>query len=100
LEAALPFWPAMLWKLDKIISVGEDFYRFSAYALLHFETLLDNYETVKNYSTLEARDVLKTIDTNLIDLLKKIGENNLTITSADIFYNISGNRGFCIDPKL
>lgn len=75
---------------DKIISVGEEFYRFSGYALLRFETLLDNYETLTNYNTQEARDVLQQTDQNIQQLLTKIGENNITITTADIFYGVSG----------
>ncbi len=78
------------FKRDKIISVGEDFYRFSAYALLRLNTLLDNYETLLNYNTQEARNILQHTDTNLQVLLTKIGENNVTITTADIFYGVSG----------
>ena len=78
------------FKRDKIISVGEDFYRFSAYALLRLNTLLDNYETLLNYSTQEARNILQQTDINAQALLTKIGENNVTITTADIFYGVSG----------
>jgi hypothetical protein len=78
------------FKRDKIISVGEDFYRFSAYALLRLNTLLDNYETLLNYSTQEARNILQQTDINVQVLLTKIGENNVTITTADIFYGVSG----------
>jgi hypothetical protein len=78
------------YKRDKIISVGEDFYRFSAYALLRFHTLLDNFETLLNYETQEARNILQQTDINLQGLLTKIGENNITITTADIFFGVSG----------
>ncbi|WP_428329298.1 hypothetical protein [Mucilaginibacter sp.] len=75
---------------EKIISVGEDFYRFSAYALLRFETLLDTYENMFNYDSQEAANVMCQVDDNLKLLLSKIAENNITITSADIFYGVSG----------
>lgn len=75
---------------DKIIAVGEEFYRFSGYAVLRFETLLDNYETLTDYNTQEARDILQQTDQNIQQSLTKIGENNITITSADIFYGVSG----------
>jgi len=75
---------------DKIISVGEEFYRFSGYALLRLETLLDNYETLSSYNTQEARNILQQTDQNLQQLLAKIAENNITITTADIFYGVSG----------
>jgi hypothetical protein len=78
------------FKRDKIISVGEDFYRFSAYALLRFLTLLDNYKTLMDYDSQEARNILQQTDQNILQLLTKIGENNITITSADIFYGVSG----------
>lgn len=75
---------------EKIISVGEDFYRFSGYALIRFETLLHNYETVGDYETQEARNILQQTDKNAQDLLVKIGENNVTITMADLFFGVSG----------
>ncbi len=78
------------FKRDKIISVGEEFYRFSAYALLRFNTLLHNYETLSNYNTQEARNILQQTDVNLQALLTKIAENNITITTADIFFGVSG----------
>lgn len=52
--------------------------------------MLDNYETLLNYNTQEARNILQNTDTNLQVLLTKIGENNVTITTADIFYGVSG----------
>ena len=75
---------------EKIITVGEDFYRFSAYALIRFETLLHNYETLGDYDTQAARDLLQQTDQNVQNMLAKIGENNITITMADLFYGVSG----------
>jgi hypothetical protein len=63
---------------------------FIASALLRLNTLLDNYETLLNYNTQEARNILQNTDTNLQVRLTKIGENNVTITTADIFYGVSG----------
>jgi len=74
---------------EKLISVGEDFYRFSAYALLRFETLLDTYQKMLGYSQ-AATNIMLQVDENLKILLTKIGENNITITSADIFFGVSG----------
>jgi len=74
---------------EKLISVGEDFYRFSAYALLRFETVLDTYQKMLGYSQ-EAANIMLQVDENLKTLLTKIGENNITITSADIFFGVSG----------
>jgi hypothetical protein len=75
---------------EKVIAVGEDFYRFSAYALIRFENLLHNYETLGDYGTQEARNLLQRTDENVQQLLAKIGENNITITMADLFYDVSG----------
>jgi hypothetical protein len=75
---------------EKVISVGEDFYRFSAYALMRLETLLDSYKTMHQYNTQAAIEILTSVDNNLQELLKKIGENNITITTADIFFGVSG----------
>jgi len=75
---------------EKIIAVGEDFYRFSAYALIRFEILLNNYETLGDYGTHEARVLLQQTDQNAQLLLAKISENNITITMADLFYDVSG----------
>ena len=76
--------------IEKTISVGEDFYRFSAYTLLRFETLLDNLQTSGQYNSQNARNILAKVDENLVQMLTKIADNNITITTADIFFGVSG----------
>jgi hypothetical protein len=76
--------------IEKTVSVGEEFYRFSAYTLLRLETLLDTYQKIFGYTTQEAANIMIQVDENLKTLLTKIAENNITITSADIFFNVSG----------
>ncbi len=73
-----------------MVWVGEVFYRFSGYALLQFENMLDSLKTITNYKTEGGRNVIEIINQNLGNLTKKIAEENITITAADIFFNVNG----------
>jgi len=78
------------FKLEKMINVGEDFYRFSAYTIMRFETLIDNYKTHSQYKTEFARGILIQTEKNLHDVIKAVAESYVTITTADIFFGVSG----------
>ena len=78
------------FSLKKIISVGEKFYTLSGYALNSFEASLESFEQINNFNTDEAKQVYLNVEKAFQEQLKLVQQNRIAITSADIYFNVSG----------
>jgi len=77
------------FSFEKIITVGEEFYRFSGLTLFRFEATLNVLESIDQYNSPDAFKVFADVESNMIDLCKNIASSTITITTANIYYKVS-----------
>jgi len=77
------------FSFERIITVGEEFYRFSGLALIRFEATLNVLESIGQYNSPEAFKVFVDVESKMIELSQKIASSTITITTANIYYKVS-----------
>jgi len=77
------------FSFEKIINVGEEFYKFSGLALIRFESTLNLLENIDQYSNSEALKVFADVECKTTELCQKIASSTITITTANIYYKVS-----------
>lgn len=79
----------MKFSFEKVISVGEEFYRYSGLTILRFEATLDILNNIHTYGSIEALKIFADAEANIVELCKNIASSTITITTANIYYDVS-----------
>jgi hypothetical protein len=80
------------FSLSKIVSVGEEYYKFSTYSLIFFSSLIDTIEKRQEYMSEGGHHFLNLIDEENKKQMDKIRENNITITTASIYFDVTDSE--------
>ncbi len=81
------------FSLNKIIDVGEEYFKFSTYSLMYFTSLLDTLNKRDEYLSAEAHLALGQIDDEYKKQMDKIRENNIVTTTASIYFDVTTPDG-------
>jgi hypothetical protein len=87
------------FNLNKIVSIGEEYYKFSTYSLIFFTSQIDTIQKREDYMSEGGQYFLNAIDKENKKQIDNINENNLTITTASIYFNVT-NPEKAIDHML
>lgn len=80
------------FSLNKIVSVGEEYYKFSTYSLLYFTSLIDTIEKREEYMSEGGHSFLSLLDEENKKQIARINENNITITTASIYFDVTSSE--------
>jgi hypothetical protein len=78
------------FSLNKVIEVGEEYFKFSTYSLIYFTSLIDTIGKREDYLSSEAHSALEKVDEEYKKQMEKIRENNIVTTTASIYFNVTG----------
>ncbi len=74
---------------EKLISMGERHYEFTGVALLAFDSVLNKFKNLNEFESPQAHEIYESAIQIMAEHNKAIMDRTHTITSADIYFNIS-----------
>src|ERR1700759_3850558 len=76
------------YRIDKMITVGEEYYKLSTYSLIYFSSIIDTINKREEYLSEEAHGALNKIDEEYKNQMEKVKENNIVISTASIYFDV------------
>jgi hypothetical protein len=80
------------FRLDKMITVGEKYYKMSSYSLIYYTSLIDTIDKREEFLSDGAHYFLNLIDEENKKQLDRINENNITITTASMYFDVTDSE--------
>ena len=80
------------YRIDKMITVGEEYYKLSTYSLIYFSSIIDTINKREEYLSEEAHGALNKIDEEYKNQMEKVKENNIVISTASIYFDVADSE--------
>jgi len=80
------------FRLEKMINVGEEYYKFSSYSLIYFTSLIDNMNKREEFVSEGALKFLNDNHQMNEKQIEEIRKNNITITTASMYFNVTDSE--------